>query len=178
MTLTLISLPRSDCLAWTSRLSLPRTGSSTPGLRYTGDPEPLSPPTSHAVFSYGFGAPFLLGGPLEDSDPGCGTEQLYDVLARYPDLQHLPDTLYAGLQSSAGAEDPYKLVAARHLPAVKMFDLKVQTEKDNDPRSGRKSEIDCLLTVECLDNMNEVLIFKIHYDRCNYYDSTTSDRID
>ena len=32
------------------------------------------------MFSYGFGAPFVLGGPLGASDPGCGTAELYSVL--------------------------------------------------------------------------------------------------
>ena len=35
-----------------------------------------------ALYGYGFGAPFVLGGPLEDSDPGCGTAELHDVLVR------------------------------------------------------------------------------------------------
>ena len=70
----------------------------------------------------------MLGGPLEESDPGCGTEQLQEVLVRYPNLQHLPGTIYAALQASAGTEDPYTLVEARHLPALKMFDLKVRVE--------------------------------------------------
>ena len=33
-----------------------------------------------ALYGYGFGAPFVLGGPLGDSDPGCGTAELHDVL--------------------------------------------------------------------------------------------------
>ena len=32
------------------------------------------------MLSYGFGAPFVLGGPLGASDPGCGTAELYSVL--------------------------------------------------------------------------------------------------
>ena len=34
------------------------------------------------MLSYGFGAPFVLGGPLGASDPGCGTAELYSVLVR------------------------------------------------------------------------------------------------
>ena len=67
----------------------------------------------------------MLGGALEESDPGCGTEELHQVLQRFPNLQNLPGTIYHSLESSLGDEDPYWLVEPRHLPAVKMFDLKV-----------------------------------------------------
>ena len=84
--------------------------------------------TSHlSPLSYGFGAPFVLEGALEESDPGCGTEELQQVLQKYPNLQNLSGSLYYTLESSLGAEDPYSLVEPRHLPTVKMFDLKVSS---------------------------------------------------
>ena len=67
----------------------------------------------------------MLEGALEESDPGCGTEELHQVLQNYPSLHNLPGSIYYSLESSLGAEDPYSLVEPRHLPAVKMFDLKV-----------------------------------------------------
>ena len=96
----------------------------TLGLLSTGNRVRISTLVSRDC-RYGFGAPFLLGGPLEESDPGCGVEELQAVLERYPNLLHLPGTIYSALQLSGGAEDPYTLVEARHLPPVQMFDLKV-----------------------------------------------------
>ena len=88
----------------------------------------MSPQYSHlSPLSYGFGAPFVLEGALEESDPGCGTEELQQVLQKYPNLQNLSGSLYYTLESSLGAEDPYSLVEPRHLPTVKMFDLKVSS---------------------------------------------------
>ena len=69
----------------------------------------------------------MLEGALEESDPGCGTEELQQVLQKYPNLQNLSGSLYYTLESSLGAEDPYSLVEPRHLPTVKMFDLKVSS---------------------------------------------------
>ena len=69
----------------------------------------------------------MLEGALEESDPGCGTEELQQVLQKYPNLQNLSGSLYYSLESSLGAEDPYSLVEPRHLPTVKMFDLKVSS---------------------------------------------------
>ena len=67
----------------------------------------------------------MLEGALEESDPGCGTEELQQVLENYPNLQNLPGTSYFRLESSLGGEDPSSLVEPRHLPHVKKFDLKV-----------------------------------------------------
>ena len=67
----------------------------------------------------------MLGGPLEDSDPGCGVAELNAALARFPNLQNLGGTVYAGLAEADGTEDPYTLVDSRHLPPVKLYDLQV-----------------------------------------------------
>ena len=96
------------------------------------------------MLSYGFGAPFVLGGPLGASDPGCGTAELYSVLvstvqysiAQYSmyvvctqddhaPLADLAGTAYPGLAAWSGAEDPYTLVPPRHLPQVMRADIVV-----------------------------------------------------
>ena len=92
------------------------------------------------MLSYGFGAPFVLGGPLGASDPGCGTAELYSVLVstvQYSTVQHvctqdghapladLAGTAYPGLAAWSGAEDPYTLVPPRHLPQVMRADIVV-----------------------------------------------------
>ena len=78
-----------------------------------------------ALYGYGFGAPFILGGPLDDPDPGCGVADLQDVLVKYPNLMDLSGTVYSSLESSSPGFDPYSLVESRHLPAVKMYDVQV-----------------------------------------------------
>ena len=67
----------------------------------------------------------MLGGPLEDSDPGCGVAELNAVLDRFPNLQNLGGSVYADLAAADGTEDPYTLVDSRHLPPVKLYDLQV-----------------------------------------------------
>ena len=74
---------------------------------------------------YGFGAPYILGGPLGDSDPGCGVSELSDSLDRFPNLQNLGGTVYSALANADGTQDPYTLLESRHLPAVKLYDLQV-----------------------------------------------------
>jgi len=78
-----------------------------------------------ALYGYGFGAPFVLGGPLEDSDPGCGVAELSAALGRFPNMQNLGGTVYGELAAADGTEDPYTLVDSRHLPPVKLYDLQV-----------------------------------------------------
>ena len=87
---------------------------------------------------YGFGAPFVLGGPLGSPDPGCGEAELYDVLVKYPNLMDLSGTVYNGLETSSHGVDPYTLVESRHLPAVKMYDVQAMI---GDLKSG----LGCLL---------------------------------
>ena len=48
------------------------------------------------MIRYGFGAPFVLGGPLQNSDPGCGVDELSAVLERFPNMQNLQGTVYSG----------------------------------------------------------------------------------
>ena len=90
---------------------------------------------------YGFGAPYILGGPLGDSDPGCGVAELSDALDRFPNLQNLGGTVYSALANADGTQDPYTLLESRHLPAVKLYDLQVgaQTGWLSMPKS--KSEL-------------------------------------
>ena len=77
------------------------------------------------LHSYGFGAPFVLGEPLSNADPGCGTAELHDVLVKYPNLMDLSGSVYSALEASDGRVDPYTLVEARHLPQVKLYDVAV-----------------------------------------------------
>eukprot|EP00092_Neocalanus_flemingeri_P080157 GFUD01099970.1.p1 GENE.GFUD01099970.1~~GFUD01099970.1.p1 ORF type:complete len:262 (+),score=74.20 GFUD01099970.1:154-939(+) len=78
-----------------------------------------------ALYGYGFGAPYVLGGPLEDSDPGCGVAELKASLDGFPNLQNLGGTVYSSLAAADGTADPYTLVDSRHIPAVKVYDLQV-----------------------------------------------------
>ena len=89
-------------------------------------------------FSYGFGAPFIFGGPLDNPDPGCGETELYDVFAKYPNLVDLSGTVYSGLETTLHGVDPYTLVESRHLPAVKVYDVAAMM---GDLRAG----LGCLL---------------------------------